>query len=52
MRFKRGELDFYKKHSPKELEELYNDIPDRQESIMSFVDSHQYNFVKKTWKRG
>ena len=52
MRYKKGELDFYKKHSPKELEEIYNAIPERQQAIMQFVETYNYNFVKQTWKKG
>lgn len=51
MRFKKGEIDFYKKHTPKELEDMYNDIPEKQEAILKFVETYDYNFVKETWKK-
>jgi len=51
MRFKKGELDFYKSHDPNEIEKIYNNNPNIQEHILFFVTNYKYNFVKKKWER-
>jgi hypothetical protein len=51
MRYKKGEVAFYKESSPKELREYIKIFPDIEQRVDFFLEEYQYNYVKLVWHK-
>lgn len=51
MRFRRFELDFYKKHNPYELEKIGKENVNLIFFIDKFLKDYDYNYVTKKWSK-
>ncbi len=51
-RFRKGELKLYKSMNPIEMNKYVNDFPENTQYVKKFLESYEYNWVKKTWKKG
>lgn len=51
MTFKKGEVEFYKKHDPNEMKQLYDHLSKQQSQIEKFLKEYTYNYVKKLWRK-
>ena len=51
MKFKKGELSFYKKHNPRELKKIYKQFPENRNMIEYFCKIYEYSWVQKKWTK-
>lgn len=51
MKFRKGELKFYKDSTPKELKDYIRANKDCKEYIEHFMELYTYNYVKKFWEK-
>ena len=51
MKYKKGEVIFYKKHSPAELLKMAKIFPNIQDRIKSFRSDYIYDPKDKTWAK-
>ncbi len=49
---RKGELAFYKLMNPIEMDAYVRKFPENTEYVKSFLEKYEYNWVKKTWKKG
>lgn len=52
IRYRKGELKFYKSMDEKDLETYVTKFPENTEYVKKFLQTHKYNWVKKEWQRG
>lgn len=50
-RYKKGELQFYRTSTPKEIKDYLKKHPHLKESIKQFLAEHDYQYRQKTWKK-
>jgi hypothetical protein len=51
LRYRKGELNFYKSSLPKELKKYLRGHPENAKYVEQFLDEYEYNYVKKVWKK-
>lgn len=51
-RFRKGELNYYKKLDPIELNKYIEDHPENTEYVKKFLENYRYNWVSLTWVKG
>lgn len=51
MKYRKGELNFYKSSLPKELRKYAKQHPENQEFVDAFLSEYEYNFVQKKWTK-
>lgn len=49
MRFRKGELNFYKGMTPKELKKYIQIFKANKKYVDYFIENYRYNYVKKVW---
>ena len=49
IRFRKGELNFYKSGTPKELKAYLKELPFLETFIEAFLNRYRYNYVQKEW---
>lgn len=49
-RFRKGELDFYKGCTPKEIKKYLKQHPENKDYVERFLDNYRYDYVQKKWK--
>lgn len=47
MKYRKGELNFYKSSLPKELRKYAKQHPENQEFVDAFLKEYEYNYVTK-----
>jgi len=52
IKFRKGELKLYQSMNPIELEKYVNQFPENTDYVKSFLENHEYNWVKEEWKKG
>ena len=52
VKYRKGELNLYKSMNPVELNEYVNKFPENTDYVKIFLETHEYNWVKKEWKKG
>lgn len=52
VRYRRGELHYYKNLDPIELNKYVEDHPENTEYVKKFLENYQYNWVKLQWTKG
>ncbi len=51
LKYRKGELKFYKDSTPKELKKYLKDHPTNKKYVEKFLDTYIYNYVKKEWRK-
>lgn len=51
-KLRKGELKLYLLMNPSELNEYIQDFPQNTEYVKVFLEKHEYNWLKKEWKKG
>jgi hypothetical protein len=49
LRYRKGELAYYKSSVPKELKKYLKAHPDNAKYVEQFLGMYEYNYVKKRW---
>lgn len=49
IRYRKGELNFYKSSLPKELKDYVKNNPENKEYINNFLETYRYNYVSEKW---
>ena len=53
LKYRRGELAFYKSSLPKELKKYLKEHPETKEYVEMFIEEYEYIYTKKQWvKKG
>jgi len=52
VKYRKGELKFYKKLLPHELNEYINEHPENTEYIKKFLQNYKFNYRQNKWKKG
>ncbi len=51
MKYRKGELTFYKGMLPKELRKYLKGHAENKAFVDEFLKEYEYNYVKKEWKK-
>lgn len=51
MRFKKGELNFYKDSTKLELQEIYKKFGDPDKHLEFFFEEYRYDYVERKWTK-
>lgn len=51
MKFRKGEIKFYKGLLPHELDEYAKQHPLNTDYVKAFIDEYEFNYVKNQWKK-
>jgi len=51
MRYRKGELTFYKGMSPQELQKYIKKFPKNKTYVQDFEQNYKYNYVLKRWRK-
>lgn len=51
IKFRKGELVFYKGMLPKEFKQYEKEHPENKEYIDEFLNTYIYDYVKKKWEK-
>jgi len=51
IRFRKGELQFYKGCTPKEIKKYLKNHPENEQYVTKFLDNYTYNYVKQEWRK-
>lgn len=51
MKYRKGELTFYKSSTPKELKEIIKMDTENKKYVDQFLKEFKYNYVAKKWNK-
>lgn len=51
LKYRKGELVFYKSSLPKELRKYIKEHPESKEYIEQFLEEYDYNYSQKKWEK-
>ena len=49
IKYRKGELAYYKSSIPKELKKYLKAHPDNKKYIEQFLETYEFNYVKQKW---